>query len=74
MDALPSAYRTTRADARLTGWEHGGDPKDSAALIFETATLVPLQRMLPAAELEPYAHQFADDMVKSPVLNPALSA
>ena len=45
---------------------NGGSP--FGALMFETADIAPLARKPTPAELAPYAHQFAGDMMKSPLL------
>ena len=45
---------------------HGGSP--FGALMFETADVAPLARLPTPAELAPYAHQFAGDMMKSPLM------
>ncbi|MFG6490003.1 PstS family phosphate ABC transporter substrate-binding protein [Roseateles sp. BYS78W] len=49
-------------------WPRGGDVAAIGALMFELADVAPLSRAPLPAELAPYAHQFAGDMMKSPVL------
>ena len=54
-----------RRDSR---WEHAGSATAFGALMFELADVAPLARHPSPAELAPYAHQFAGDMMKSPLL------
>ena len=49
-------------------WEHVSGATAFGALMFEIADLAPLAREPLASELAPYAHQFAGDMMKSPLL------
>lgn len=49
-------------------WKHAGDAAAIGALMFEVADIAPMTRLPTAAELAPYAHQFAGDMMKAPVL------
>jgi ABC-type phosphate transport system substrate-binding protein len=49
-------------------WEHLDGATAFGALMFETADLAPLAREPWPSELAPYAHQFAGDMMKSPLL------
>ena len=54
--------------ARTLRWPRGGDVAAIGALMFELADVAPMSRLPLPAELAPYAHQFAGDMMKSPVL------
>lgn len=49
-------------------WEYGDGSTAFGALMFEIADLAPLAREPSASELAPYGHQFAGDMMKSPLL------
>ncbi|MFZ6758298.1 substrate-binding domain-containing protein [Undibacterium sp. Ji50W] len=49
-------------------WEHKSDATSIGALMFENADLAPLSREPLPSEIAPYAHQFAGDMMKSPLL------
>lgn len=49
-------------------WDHVSDATAFGALMYEIADLGPLARPPLATELAPYAHQFAGDMMKSPLL------
>ena len=49
-------------------WRHASDDAAFGALMFELADMTPLAREPRATELAPYAHQFAGDMMKSPLL------
>ena len=49
-------------------WQHVGDAAAIGALMFELADVAPMTRPPLPAELAPYAHQFAGDMMKTPVL------
>ena len=49
-------------------WEHAGDATAMGALMFETADLAPLARLPLPSETAPYAHQFAGDMMKTPLM------
>ena len=55
-------------------WEHMSGATAFGALMFEIADLAPLAREPSATELAPYAHQFAGDMMKSPLLVRVASA
>jgi ABC-type phosphate transport system substrate-binding protein len=55
-------------------WEHMNGATAFGALMFEIADLSPLAREPSATELAPYAHQFAGDMMKSPLLVRVASA
>ena len=66
---LLAAFRKVQPGIRRGArWQfvNGGSP--FGALMFETADIAPLARVPVAAELAPYAHQFAGDMMKSPLL------
>lgn len=49
-------------------WQHVSDAAAIGALMFELADVAPMTRPPLPAELAPYAHQFAGDMMKAPVL------
>lgn len=49
-------------------WEHSGEATAIGALMFEHADLAPLARLPLPSETAPYAHQFAGDMMKTPLL------
>jgi ABC-type phosphate transport system substrate-binding protein len=49
-------------------WQHAGAATAFGALMFELADIAPLARDPSPAELAPYAHQFAGDMMKSPLM------
>ena len=49
-------------------WEHLNAATAFGALMFEVADVAPLAREPLPSELAPYAHQFAGDMMKSPLL------
>jgi ABC-type phosphate transport system substrate-binding protein len=55
-------------------WEHISSATAFGALLFEIADLAPLAREPYPSELGPYAHQFAGDMMKSPLLVRVASA
>ena len=69
MDAWMDALHESKPDLKrgpLWRFVEGGSP--FGALMFEAADLAPLARKPVAAELAPYAHQFAGDMMKAPLL------
>jgi ABC-type phosphate transport system substrate-binding protein len=69
MDAWMDALHERKPDLKrgpLWRFVEGGSP--FGALMFETADLAPLARRPVASELAPYAHQFAGDMMKAPLL------
>ena len=68
MDAWLQAMRQQQAIERGPRWRHVGDAAAIGALMFEIADVAPMSRPPLAAELAPYAHQFAGDMMKMPVL------
>ncbi|WP_346778697.1 substrate-binding domain-containing protein [Burkholderia sp. Ac-20353] len=49
-------------------WWHAGSATAFGALMFGDADVAPLAREPLPTELQPYAHQFAGDMMKSPLL------
>jgi ABC-type phosphate transport system substrate-binding protein len=67
MDAWLDAIGPSRL-GRGSRWQHVGDAAAIGALMFELADVAPMSRPPLPAELAPYAHQFAGDMMKSPVL------
>ena len=48
-------------------WEFGSDALAISTVMFERADMAPLARPLTPAETAPYAHQFAGDMMKTPL-------
>jgi ABC-type phosphate transport system substrate-binding protein len=53
---------------RGANWQHVSDVTAFGALMFGNADIAPLTREPWPTELQPYAHQFAGDMMKSPLL------
>ncbi|WP_208866334.1 substrate-binding domain-containing protein [Paraburkholderia lacunae] len=53
---------------RGPNWQHESDVTAFGALMFGNADIAPLTREPWPTELQPYAHQFAGDMMKSPLL------
>ena len=53
---------------RGANWQHVSDATAFGALMFGNADIAPLTRDPFPTELQPYAHQFAGDMMKSPLL------
>lgn len=49
-------------------WRHVGNASAFGGLMFGDADIAPLTREPLPTELQPYAHQFAGDMMKSPLL------
>src|SRR4051812_29204057 len=68
MDAWLAEFRARQPDVRIGRWEHMGAATVFGALMFETADLAPLARAPRAEEIAPYKHQFAGDMMPSPLL------
>ncbi|MES2259519.1 MAG: substrate-binding domain-containing protein [Pseudomonadota bacterium] len=68
MDAWLSALQQRQPGLRRGRWEHRSDAAGAGALMFELADMAPLTRAFAPAETAPYAHQFAGDMMKSPLL------
>jgi ABC-type phosphate transport system substrate-binding protein len=69
MDAWLHALRQSEpAITRGARWQHRGDATAIGALMFELADVAPMSRPPLPIELAPYAHQFAGDMMRSPVL------
>jgi ABC-type phosphate transport system substrate-binding protein len=69
MDAwLAALQRRQPGLQKGSRWTHGSDEVVFGALMFELADMAPLAREPAPAELAPYAHQFAGDMMKSPLL------
>jgi ABC-type phosphate transport system substrate-binding protein len=69
MTAWMAQFRRLQPGIRQgTPWNHASDATAFGALMFETADLAPLARAPLPTELAPYAHQFAGDMMKSPLL------
>lgn len=53
---------------RGPNWRHEGSATAFGGLMFGDADIAPLAREPLPTELQPYAHQFAGDMMKSPLL------
>ena len=69
MDSWLSALRAQQPGLRKgSPWTHSSDDVVFGALMFELADMAPLAREPLPTELAPYAHQFAGDMMKSPLL------
>ena len=69
MDAWLGTLHEEQPDiVRGPRWRHVGDAAAIGALMFELADVAPMSRAPLPAELAPYAHQFAGDMMKAPVL------
>lgn len=69
MNAWLHALHQRQPDiSRGPRWQHVGDAAAIGALMFELADVAPMTRPPLPAELAPYAHQFAGDMMKTPVL------
>ena len=69
LDALFAAFHARqRGVARGTPWTFTSDAVAIGSLMFETADFAVLGRPFQAAETAPYAHQFAGDMMKTPLL------
>lgn len=69
MDAWLAGFQRRQSGvSRGEHWDHSSDAKAFGALMYGLADLAPLARDPSAAELAPYAHQFAGDMMKSPLL------
>ena len=67
MDAwMQALHRQHPQIVRGARWKHVGDVAAIGALMFELADVTPMTRPFQPAELAPYAHQFAGDMMKSP--------
>lgn len=69
MDSWLQALR--RQHPQIAGgprWQHFDDAAAIGALMFELADVAPMTRPPQPAELAPYAHQFAGDMMKAPLL------
>ena len=69
MDAWLSPLQARQPGLRKgSPWTHSSDDVVFGALMFELADMAPLAREPLPTELAPYAHQFAGDMMKSPLL------
>ena len=69
MDAWLSALRSRQPGLRKgSPWTHSSAAVVFGALMFEVADMAPLAREPLPTELAPYAHQYAGDMMKSPLL------
>jgi ABC-type phosphate transport system substrate-binding protein len=68
MEAWWAGFQRVQPQATRGRWQHGSDAAAMGALMFELADMAPLARDWTAAELAPYAHQFAGDMMKTPLM------
>lgn len=68
MDAWLDGFRGRQPGIARGRWEFGDNAIAASALIFELADLAPITRHFTPAELAPYRHQFAGDMMKEPLL------
>ncbi|BCG05127.1 hypothetical protein PPGU19_096950 (plasmid) [Paraburkholderia sp. PGU19] len=63
------AFKTRQPGIRRgANWQYVSDATAFGALMFGNADIAPLTRDPVLTELQPYAHQFAGDMMKSPLL------
>src|SRR5947207_2097984 len=67
IDAWLAALQKRGASLERGRWEHGADATAIGAVMFELADMAPLARELTPAETAPYTHQFAGDMMKTPL-------
>jgi ABC-type phosphate transport system substrate-binding protein len=67
MDSWLAAVRARDPNLPVGRWEHAAEASAVGALMFELADMAPLAREPQAAETAPYAHQFAGDMMKTPL-------
>ncbi|MGF6851474.1 ABC-type phosphate transport system substrate-binding protein [Paraburkholderia sp. CI3] len=69
MDAWLTAFEQRQPGIRRgRHWNHISSAKAFGALMFGKADIAPLAREPWPTELQPYAHQFAGDMMSSPLL------
>jgi len=68
MDAWLGAFRTWHPGIERGHWEFGDGAIAIGALVFELADMAPIARTFTAAELAPYRHQFAGDMMREPLM------
>lgn len=69
MDAWLAGFEERQPEIRRgERWEHRSDATVFGALMFEIADMAPLARTPQPPELAPYGHQFAGDMMKTPLL------
>jgi ABC-type phosphate transport system substrate-binding protein len=69
LDAWLAGFEKRQPDIRRgPHWRHAGSATAFGALMFGDADIAPLAREPLPTELQPYAHQFAGDMMKSPLL------
>ncbi len=69
LDAWLAAFEQRQPGVRRgPHWRHAGSVTAFGALMFGDADIAPLAREPLPTELQPYAHQFAGDMMKSPML------
>ncbi len=67
MNPLMEAWQKASGIGDLR-WQRGGNDAAIGALMFELVDLAPMSRAPLPAEMAPYAHQFAGDMMKTPLL------
>ncbi|MGU7782734.1 substrate-binding domain-containing protein [Burkholderia sp. PU8-34] len=69
LDAWLAAFEQRQPGIRRgPHWRHAGSATAFGALMFGDADIAPLAREPLPTELQPYAHQFAGDMMKTPLL------
>ncbi|HEX7910082.1 MAG TPA: substrate-binding domain-containing protein [Paraburkholderia sp.] len=69
LDAWLAAFERYQPGIRRgPNWRHAGSATAFGGLMFGDADIAPLAREPLPTELQPYAHQFAGDMMKSPLL------
>ncbi len=69
LDAWFAAFHQRQAGvAKAASWRFASDASAIGSLMFESADFAVLGRLFDAEETAPYAHQFAGDMMKTPLL------
>lgn len=69
MDAWMEAFHLRQPGvARGNRWQHVNNVSAVGALMFELTDIAPMTRLPSPSELAPYAHQFAGDMMKAPLM------
>jgi len=69
MDAWMRALHQAHPEiSRGAKWQHIGNDAAIGALMFDQADVTPITRAFEKEEIAPYVHQFAGDMMKSPVI------
>ncbi|HEX7916481.1 PstS family phosphate ABC transporter substrate-binding protein [Rudaea sp.] len=68
MDAWMQALHARRPEiTRGVKWQHQSNDAAIGALMFDQADITPITRSFQKEEIAPYVHQFAGDMMKTPV-------